>query len=141
DIAEAGYYSMAIYGLSGIPGLIFGGLWADALTKRWSNGRMILSGCMFLLAAPLTYLGLRSSPGDATSFAIPMALGVTAMYVYYSAVYSTIQDLIEPSLRGIAMATYFCAMYLLGASLGPVVMGRLSDHFTLAAAQAAGVTA
>jgi hypothetical protein len=39
-----------------------------------------------------------------------------------------------------AMATYFCAMYLLGASLGPVVMGKLSDHFTLAAAGAAGVT-
>jgi hypothetical protein len=38
------------------------------------------------------------------------------------------------------MATYFCAMYLLGASMGPVALGKLSDHFTLAAAQAAGVT-
>jgi MFS family permease len=62
------------------------------------------------------------------------------MYVYYSTTYSTIQDLVEPSLRGTAMATYFCAMYLLGASLGPVVMGKLSDHFTHAAAHAAGVT-
>ena len=73
-------------------------------------------------------------------FAVPMALGVAAMYVYYSTTYSTIQDLVEPSLRGMAMATYFCAMYLLGASLGPIAMGQLSDHYTLAAAQAAGVT-
>ena len=52
------------------------------------------------------------------------------MYVYYSTVYSTIQDVVEPSLRGTAMALYFCAMYLLGASLGPVGTGLVSDYFT-----------
>jgi MFS family permease len=140
DIAQAGYHSMIVYGLSGIPGLVFGGMLADAVTKRGTGGRMILSGCMFFAAAPLTYVALESGPGDVSGFVVPMALGVASMYVYYSATYSTIQDLVEPSLRGIAMATYFCAMYLLGASLGPVVMGKLSDHFTLAAAHAAGVT-
>jgi MFS family permease len=140
DIAEAGSYSMGIYGFSGIPGLIFGGVLADQLTKRWANGRMVLSGLMFFIAAPLTYFALQAPAGDKMGFALPMALGVAAMYVYYSTTYSTIQDLVEPSLRGMAMATYFCAMYLLGASLGPIAMGRLSDHYTLAAAQAAGVT-
>ena len=112
DIAEAGYYSMVVYGLSGIPGLIFGGLLADLLTRRWPSGRMILAGVMFFLAAPLTYLAIDAGPGNPMGFAIPMALGVAAMYVYYSTTYSTIQDLVEPSLRGTAMATYFCAMYL-----------------------------
>jgi len=140
DIAQAGYYSMFVYGFSGIPGLIFGGVLADRLTKRWPGGRMILSAVMFFLAAPLTYLAIDAGPGNPMGFAVPMALGVAAMYVYYSTTYSTIQDLVEPSLRGIAMATYFCAMYLLGASLGPVVMGKLSDHYMLAAAAAAGVT-
>jgi MFS family permease len=74
-------------------------------------------------------------------YVVPMALGVAAMYVYYSTTYSTIQDLVEPSLRGTAMATYFCAMYLLGASGGPYLLGMLSDHYTIAAASAAGVTA
>lgn len=141
DIAEAGVYSMAIYGLSGVPGLLFGGMWADRLSKRSPSGRMVLSGGMFLVAAPLTYFALQRPPGDVMGFAILMGLGVAAMYVYYSSTYSTIQELVEPSLRGIAMATYFCAMYLLGASLGPVAMGKLSDHFMLAAASAAGVTA
>jgi MFS family permease len=140
DIAEAGYYSMFVYGFSGIPGLIFGGVLADRLTKRWPGGRMILSAVMFFLAAPLTYLAVDAGPGNPMGFAVPMALGVAAMYVYYSTTYSTIQDLVEPSLRGMAMATYFCAMYLLGASLGPIVMGKLSDHYMLAAAAAAGVT-
>jgi MFS family permease len=53
-------------------------------------------------------------------------------------VYSTIHDVIEPSLRGTAMALYFCAMYLLGASLGPVGTGLASDYFTFQAASAAG---
>jgi MFS family permease len=140
DIAQAGRYSMFVYGLSGIPGLIFGGVVADYLTKRWPGGRMLLSGACFFVAAPLTYLAVAAGAGNPMGFAIPMSLGVAAMYVYYSTTYSTIQDMVEPSLRGTAMATYFCAMYLLGASMGPVALGKLSDHFTLAAAQAAGVT-
>lgn len=140
DIAQAGTYSMFVFGLSGIPGLLFGGWLADRLTHRWPGGRMILSAAMFLIAAPLTYVAVAADAGRPMAFAVPMTLGVAAMYVYYSTTYSTIQDLVEPSLRGIAMATYFCAMYLLGASLGPVVMGQLSDHYMLAAAAAAGVT-
>ena len=49
------------------------------------------------------------------------------MFVYYSTVYSTIQDVIEPSLRGTAMALYFFAMYVFGASFGPVLTGFLSE--------------
>src|SRR5262249_17320323 len=73
-------------------------------------------------------------------FAILMGLGCAMMYVYYSTVYSTIQDVIEPSLRGTAMALYFFAMYVLGASLGPLGTGFASDYFTTRAALAAGVT-
>jgi MFS family permease len=66
--------------------------------------------------------------------------GCATIYVYYSTVYSTIQDVVEPSLRGTAMALYFFAMYVLGASLGPVGMGFLSDFFSGRAARVAGVT-
>jgi len=55
-------------------------------------------------------------------------------------VYSTIQDVIEPSLRGTAMALYFFAMYVLGASLGPYGTGLVSDFFATRAARAAGMT-
>jgi MFS family permease len=69
-----------------------------------------------------------------------MGVGCALMYGYYSTVYSTIQDVIEPSLRGTAMALYFFAMYVLGASLGPYGTGLVSDIFTARAASAAGVT-
>ena len=48
-----------------------------------------------------------------------MGIGSGVMFAYYSTVYSTIHDVVEPSLRGTAMALYFFAMYVLGASLGP----------------------
>ena len=63
------------------------------------------------------------------------------MFAYYSTVYSTIHDVVEPSLRGTAMALYFFAMYVLGASLGPVGTGLASDYFTFQKASAAGAVA
>ena len=62
------------------------------------------------------------------------------MYTYYSTVYSTVQDVVEPSLRGTAMALYFCAMYALGGALGPVGFGKISDYFTERAAVHAGLS-
>jgi MFS family permease len=57
---------------------------------------------------------------------------------YYGLVYSSIQDIVAPAMRGTAMAIYFMAMYLCGASLGPLLTGRLSDLMARRAAGAAG---
>lgn len=140
DIVKAANISAVTYGLSGIPGLILGGMLADSLSRRLPNGKLILSAITFALAVPLTYLGVAAESGETGAFLGFMAAGISCMYVYYASTYSTIQDLVEPSLRGMAMAIYFFAMYLFGASLGPYALGALSDSFTAAAAQAAGVT-
>jgi MFS family permease len=71
-------------------------------------------------------------------FALLMGTASGVMFAYYATVYSTIHDVVEPSLRGTAMALYFFAMYVLGASLGPVGTGLASDYFTFQAASAAG---
>jgi predicted MFS family arabinose efflux permease len=140
DALNAGMISMMTYGLSGVPGLILGGYIGDSIMKRRSNGRLLVGAVSVLMAVPLVYLALSRPAGATVSFTVLLFIGWALMYVYYATVYSTIQDVIEPSLRGTAMALYFFAMYVLGASLGPVGMGYLSSHFTLKAAQAAGVT-
>ena len=84
-------------------------------------------------------MALGRPAGDVAGFAVLMGIGCGVMYAYYSTVYSTIQDIIEPSLRGTAMALYFCAMYVFGASAGPVGTGLASDYFTTRAATAAGI--
>src|SRR5262249_5044267 len=120
---NAGITSMIAYGLSGIPGLIIGGLLGDSIMRRRTNGRLLVAGCALLISTPAVFFALGRPAGDVLSFTILMSIGCGSMYVYYSTVYATIQDVIEPSLRGTAMAIYFFAMYVLGAALGPVGMG------------------
>jgi MFS family permease len=137
---NAGMISMVVYGLAGIPGLIVGGMLADRMMRRRPDGRLVVATVAIFISAPLMFAGLARPFGDMIGFVLFAGLGMASMYVYYATVYSAIQDVIEPSLRGTAMALYFFAMYVLGASLGPVGMGFLSSHFTRKAALAAGVT-
>jgi len=67
-----------------------------------------------------------------------MGLAVRALYVYYGSICAALQDVIPAALRGTALALYFFAMDVLGASLGPYLAGLLSDHLTGRAAAAAG---
>jgi MFS family permease len=140
DIRTANFVSMVVYGLSGAPGLIVGGILGDAIMRRRANGRLLVGALAILCSVPFLFLALGRAGGDRLGFMILMGLGCALMYAYYSTVYSTIQDVIEPSLRGTAMALYFFAMYVLGASLGPYGTGIVSDIFTKRAAGAAGVT-
>ena len=140
DKLTAGMISMVVYGLAGIPGLIIGGMLGDRMARHRANGRLLVGTVAIFISAPLMFIGLTRPLGDMMGFVLFAGLGMASMYVYYSTVYSAIQDVIEPSLRGTAMALYFFAMYVLGASLGPIGMGFLSSHFTRSAALAAGVT-
>ena len=140
DIQTANFVSMIIYGLLGAPGLLLGGFIGDAAMKRRKDGRMLVGTFAILGSVPFILLALGRPNGDFTGFLILMGVGCALMYFYYSTVYSTIQDVVEPGLRGTAMSLYFMAMYLLGASLGPYAIGLISDYFTQQAAQNAGVT-
>ena len=138
SLSNAGWTAAAVYGFSGIVGLVAGGALADRLYKARVDGRLIVGTTAIAICAPFMFLGLMQASGDVWSFALLMGTGCGVMYAYYSTVYSTIHDVVEPALRGTAMALYFCAMYLLGASLGPVGTGLASDYFTFQAASAAG---
>jgi MFS family permease len=91
-----------------------------------------------LAAAPCVFLAIGRPRGDLTSFTLLMGLGIMMSFTYYSTIYAAIQDVVDPRLRGTAIALYFLAMYVLGASLGPIVVGSLSDHFAREAMHAAG---
>ena len=135
---DAGWITAAVYGFSGIVGLVGGGALADRLYRRRVDGRLIVGLTSIVICAPLICLGLMQPGGNLWTFSLFMFAGCGVMYAYYATVYSTIHDVVEPSLRGTAMALYFFAMYVLGASLGPVGTGLASDYFTFQAASAAG---
>ena len=140
DIQSANFVSMIVYGVMGAPGLLIGGLIGDAVMKKRKYGRMLVGAIAIMLSIPFLYFALSQPKGATMPFLVLMGTGCALMYFYYSSVYSTIQDIIEPGLRGTAMAVYFFAMYVLGASMGPYATGILSDFFTRRAANIGGVT-
>ena len=137
-LKEANGVTSIVFGLVGIPGLLIGGWAADRAGRRRANGRLLAGAIALLFAAPFMWLANYLAAGKILWFGILMGTGCFFVYFYYSAVYAAIQDVVQPGLRATAVAIYFCAMYLLGGSFGPVVTGRLSDHFAATAMSAAG---
>lgn len=140
DIAEANYVAMIVYGLLGAPGLLLGGFIGDWAKRKRADGGLVIASLAILISIPFFFFSIGRPGGDVVGFSILIGTSSALMYFYYSIVYSTISDVTEPSLRGTAMGVYFLAMYLLGASLGPFIVGLVSDYFTQQAAIAAGVT-
>ena len=138
SLKEAANISSIVLGAVGILGLIGGGWIADRWSRRRKDAKLLLSALCCGLAAPCIFLALNQPPGATLFFMLLMGTGIMLMFVYYSGVYASIQEVIPANLRGTAMALYFFAMYLLGASFGPVITGLLSDHFARRAMQAAG---
>src|SRR5882672_10395404 len=123
SLREASNVSAISVGAVGAIGLLAGGWLADRLSAKRRNGRLLVSACCMALAAPCIFFALSQPKGSTAAFMMFMAIGTMTMFVYYATVYAAIQDVIEPCLRGTAVAIYFCAMYVLGASLGPLGMG------------------
>src|SRR5258707_12663480 len=87
-----------------------------------------------LAAVPFACLGVFQPAGSLLAAAIFLTLPYSLLTSYYGLVYSAIQDLVAPNQRGATMAIYFMAMYMCGASFGPLLTGRLSDFLAHRAA-------
>jgi len=140
SVREASNISSIAVGAVGAIGLIVGGWAADKMSVRRRNARLVLGASCMTIAAPCIFFALNQPKGSITAYVLLMAMGTITMYVYYATVYTAIQDVIEPRLRGTAVAIYFCCMYIFGASLGPVGTGILSDHFAHKAMTDAGAS-
>jgi predicted MFS family arabinose efflux permease len=130
-----------VYLIGGLGGGLSAGYLGDAVVKRRKDGRMLCAAAAALIAVPLSGLAILSPTGSLFRTIVFFVLTYGALTTYYGFVYSAIQDIVAPNQRGIAMAIYFMAMYLCGASFGPVLTGRVSDFLAHRAAVLAGSTA
>lgn len=137
-LRDANNISAVSLGLAGLVGLFLGGWLGDRIHSRLANGRLLLAALAVGLAAPCVYVALQRPAGSVAGFTALMSIATALIFVYYSTVYSAIQDVVAPRYRGTAVALYFFAMYVLGASFGSTALGALSDYFASAAMQAAG---
>lgn len=127
DIDYANRFSSVVYGFGGGMGMMLGGWLGDGIARRRVRGRLELAALAMLLATPCLWFALEQPAGEYWSFAALMLPGCLLLYVYYSTVYATIQDVVEPARRGTAMAVYFFVFYLFTA-IGLHTFGMLSDH-------------
>jgi predicted MFS family arabinose efflux permease len=140
-LREANGVSAVTLGAVGVIGLLVGGWASDRLSARRPDGRLLLAAFTMLAAVPCVFVALAQPAGALAAFMLPMGVGIALTFVYYATVYAAIQDVVEPRLRGTAVALYFFAMYVLGASFGPLVTGMLSDTLAQRHMLAAGASA
>jgi predicted MFS family arabinose efflux permease len=138
SLAASGMASGLIYLSGGLAGCVISGYLGDAIIRRQSNGRLRIAAIMSLATVPVACLGVLQPRGYLLVAVICLTLAYALLTTYYGLVYSAIQDLVAPNQRGATMAIYFMAMYMCGASFGPLLTGRLSDFLAHRAARLAG---
>jgi len=124
--------------LAGFFAATTGGILGDWAIRWRQNGRLLAASVAALAAAPLALFSVLLPAGSWIGVTVLMCAAYGLLNTYYGMVYSSIHDIVAPALRGTAMSVYFMAMYLCGASFGPVITGRLSDVMARRAAVLAG---
>jgi MFS family permease len=135
-LAQSGIATGIVFAAGGIAGGLLAGRLGDRVIHTRENGRLLTAAAIAAFGAPVAYLGIGAGGVYAAIALITIAYGT--LNAYYGLVYSSIQDIVAPAMRGGAMAIYFMAMYLCGASFGPLLTGKLSDLMARRAAEAAG---
>lgn len=137
-IGNANYFVSVVYGFGGGLGMLAGGWVGDRVSRNRVDGRLRAAAVALVLAAPLVVLALQQARGSYWSFAFLMLPACFLHYIYYSTVYASIQDIVEPARRGTAMSVYFFAFYF-ATAIGLYAFGKLSDRLA-ANAEAAGAS-
>ncbi|HTL05303.1 MAG TPA: MFS transporter [Gemmatimonadales bacterium] len=126
DIAEAGRAIAVLIGVGGSVGMLAGGWLGDRVARHGVEQRLRLVAATLLIAAPAAWLALQQPRGAAAGFLALFLPANLLFYTYYSSVYATIQEVVEPGRRATAMAVYFLVFYFATAA-GLYGFGRLSD--------------
>ena len=136
SLAGSGVASGFVYATGGLAGGLGAGWIGDRIFHRRQDGRLLCAAAFSAIGAPLAYFGIVQH--DLWTAVILIAATYAALNAYYGLVYSSIQDIVPPGTVGTTMAIYFMAMYLCGASFGPLLTGKVSDMMARRAADAAG---
>jgi predicted MFS family arabinose efflux permease len=138
SLARSGMATGIVYLAGGVSGGLVAGFLGDSIVHRRKDGRLRYAAILALTAMPFACVGILQSAGSLYLAMVFLALTYASLTTYYGLVYSAIQDIVAPNQRGSAMAIYFMAMYMCGASFGPLLTGKLSDVLAHRAAALAG---
>ena len=122
--SQAGIKSSAIMVLALI-GAPLGGYIADRWRKKKVNARLLFPTISTLLSAIMLFLAFVVFPGK-MQYVLLLTLGVL-ITAFVSAASAVTQDVVHPGMRAMSYAVAVVVQNLLGASMGPIAIGALSD--------------
>lgn len=110
-------------------GAPLGGYLSDKWMKRRRNARLLFPALSTIITAILLFIGLTFFSGN-IQYAFILVVGLTIILFLPSAAAAT-QDVVHPGLRAISYAWCVIFQNLLGASLGPLFIGAISDRYNI----------
>lgn len=122
----AGIFILAVVGAP------IGGIVTDAIRKRVKRARMIVPAITSVIAASLLLIAFSLPPGT-SQYIVLLGMGFFAPWFYGGAATVT-QDVVHAGLRSTSYGVANVVQNLLGASLGPIFVGVISDRINLVTA-------
>lgn len=122
--SNAGIKASAIM-LFAIIGAPLGGYISDRWRKKQINARLLVPALTSLLSAILMFLSFSVFDGE-LQYLILLSMGIS-ITAFIAAAAAVTQDVVHAGMRAISYAVAVVIQNLLGASLGPIVMGAISD--------------
>jgi MFS family permease len=107
---------------------VFGAGWlSDRIARRDARSYGFIPGISLVLAAPIYMLAVtRESPSAAIAF---LTIAAAVQYTYLAPSQGVFQNMMHPRMRATSYAVVGMIYSLVGAGLGPLLVGALSDLF------------
>jgi MFS family permease len=128
DMTKAGLKGSVVM-LLAIVGAPLGGWLADVWYRKRKDARLLFPALSSLVTGILLFIAfalLRGTP----QFLMLLLCGVTAVG-FVSAAVAVTQDVVHPGLRAISLSLNVIIQHILGSSIGPPLIGALSDRLGL----------
>ncbi|MEM7216966.1 MAG: MFS transporter [Pseudomonadota bacterium] len=110
----------------GILGNLFGGLGSDWFQRKTGLGRPMFLFWIMLLLTPVN-IAYRLVPPESIWFWLGIFLGFFQLGCFYGPTFSTVQELVPPTVRATIVAFYLLTLNLVGVGIGVTAAGIAID--------------
>lgn len=125
SISEIGASFGLVYGVGSLAGILLGGIVAGPLFGRDQRWAMWMGTGAYVVAFPILMLAIFTS--SYLTAMICLFFGFAILTSCFGPIYALVQNIMRPDMRAFAISLTLLASNLIGAGLGPLLIGFASD--------------
>ena len=126
DKASMKASSIMVLAIIGAP---LGGYLTDLWMKKQKKARLLFPAISSILTAVLLFVAFAFFQGKA-QYIVMLLMGISAV-AFVPAGVAVTQDVVHPGLCAVSLSLNIIIQHLLGSSLAPIIIGKLSDIYGL----------